>query len=237
MHQRSARYYDAIYAADGKDYAREAQEVIELINQYARRPCRSLLDVACGTGRHLTFLRQIYEVVGLDLDPDMLAIARQRLGDVELHQADMRSFDLDRQFDAVVCLFSAIGYMKTDDDLRQAIHAMARHLAPGGVLLVEAWLDPDIFVDGHLSAVYVDEPELKLARISVGRKDQDQARLDFHYLVATPEGVEHFTEVHETGLRPTETYRRAFLAVGLEPEFEKGVLTGRGLHIGVRPEG
>ena len=86
----------------------------------------------------------------------MLAVARQRLPELTLRQGDMRTFDLGKQFDAITCLFSAIGYMPTIDDVRAAIGNMAHHLRPGGVLLVEPWLTPDMAIDGHRSALFVE---------------------------------------------------------------------------------
>lgn len=134
------RLYDRIY--DFKDYAREAARLHELVQERAPG-ARTLLDVACGTGKHLEQLRAWYEVEGLDLDPELLAIARDRLPDVPLHEADMVDFDLGRRFDAVTCLFSSIGYVLTGKRLRSAAAAIARHVEPGGVLAVEPWITPE----------------------------------------------------------------------------------------------
>src|SRR3954469_18952400 len=146
MFSRSARMYDVIYAS-GRDYRREAAELDRLIQQ--RRPgARTLLDVACGTGAHLERLTS-YQAEGLDLDPEMLAVARERLPDVPFHEGDMTSFELGSRFDAVVCMFSSIGYVKTEKRLRSTIASTARHLEPGGVLVVEPWLTPDVWLDRH----------------------------------------------------------------------------------------
>src|SRR6185312_6199625 len=92
-----------------KDYANEAQQIHTLIQQYKHSPGTSLLDIACGTGGHLPYLRQHYSVEGLDLDEQMLAIARQRNPGVIFHHADMVDFSLEQQFDVILCLFSSIG--------------------------------------------------------------------------------------------------------------------------------
>ena len=138
---RTAAVYDLLYGALGKDYAAEAQEVHELIQ--ARRPgARTLLDVGCGTGGHLRHLTRWYDAAGVDLEPSMLAQARIHLPDTPLAEADMRSFDLDQQYDAVVCLFSAIGHLPSVEDLDAAVATMTRHLAPSGVLIVDGWILP-----------------------------------------------------------------------------------------------
>jgi SAM-dependent methyltransferase len=227
---RSARIYDAIYASV-RDYPREAAELDRLI-QEGRPGARTLLDVACGTGAHLEHLTG-YEPEGLDLDPEMLAIARERLPSVAFHEGDMASFDLGKRFDAVVCMFSSIGYVRTEERLRSAIASMARHLEAGGVLIIEPWLAPDAWLDRHVGAVFVDEPELKVARMNVAQREGDVSIVEFEYLVATPDGVERFTERHELGLFTIEQYLEAFRAAGLEAEHDPEGPMGRGLYVAV----
>jgi SAM-dependent methyltransferase len=229
---RSARIYDAVYASI-RDYPREAAELDGLIQK--RRPrARTLLDVACGTGSHLEHLTG-YEAEGLDLDPEMLAVARERLPSIRLHEGDMADFDLGKRFDAVVCMFSSIGYVRTEKQLRSAITSMARHLEPAGVLVVEPWLAPDDWRDRHVGAVFVDEPELKIARMNVAEREGDVSIVDFEYLVGTPEGIERFTEHHELGLFTVEQYLEAFRSAGLEVEHDAEGPMGRGLYVGVAP--
>src|SRR5262245_10912125 len=136
MFSPSAGYYDAIYAGGGKDYEREAQHLLAVIRQHERSPGKTLLDVACGTGEHLVYLQHSFQVEGLDLDEELLKVARRKLPTIVFHQADMVQFDLGRQFDVIVCLFSAIGYVKTRDRLDAAIQTMQRHLLPGALLIV-----------------------------------------------------------------------------------------------------
>jgi SAM-dependent methyltransferase len=135
MFRKSQRFYDAIYA--WKDYPAEVERLDAAIR--ARTPnARTLLDVACGTGRHLELLRARYQVEGVDLDPEMLEIARARLGpEVPLHLGDMVDFDLGKRFDVVTCLFSSVAYAVTPDRLASAIAAMTRHVAQPGVLVVD----------------------------------------------------------------------------------------------------
>ncbi len=232
MFTKSAAFYDAVYGE--KDYAREADRVDVMIRAHALCAARTLLDVGCGTGGHLSHLKHQYQAEGIDLDPNLLAIARERHPEVPLHLGDMVNFDLGRRFDAIVCLSSAIGYVVTVDRLRAAIATMARHLSPGGVLLVEPWLTPDAYTSGTLHSVFVDQPELKIARINLSATQGCVSVLDFQYLVGTPAGVEHFGERHELGLFTNDEYREAVIAAGLEPGFDPQGLTGRGLRIGVR---
>jgi SAM-dependent methyltransferase len=234
MFRKSQRFYDAIYG--WKDYPAEVERLESAIR--ARHPqARTLLDVACGTGKHLELLRDRYRVEGVDLDPEMLDIARARLGSgVPLHLGDMVHFDLGKRFDVVTCLFSSVAYAVTPERLASAIAAMARHVAPSGVLVVEPFFAPDEWEPGHLNANFVDEPNLKIARLTLSGPPASPITLTFHYLVGTPDGIEHFTEDHEVGLFTPAEYVEAFRASGITPQYDPQGLMGRGLYVGARVE-
>jgi SAM-dependent methyltransferase len=233
MFSQTARYYDTIYLAM-KDYRAEADTLTAFIHQYRRSTGNRLLDVACGTGLHLSYLKHRFQVEGLDLDEQLLAIARQRHSDIPLHHADMTDFALGRTFDVVTCLFSAIGYVKTLADLSRAVQCMAQHLSAGGVLLIEPWFTPATWRPGTVHARFIDEPDLKIARINTSCVDGRLSSMDMHYLIGTPEGTKHYVERHELGLFTTEEIIHALTACGLEVTYDETGLTGRGLYIGQR---
>jgi len=76
MFARSAQFYDALYHF--KDYAAAAGQLHTLVQETCPG-ATTLLDVACGTGKHLEYLRAYYRVEGLDLNAKVLEIARKRL--------------------------------------------------------------------------------------------------------------------------------------------------------------
>ena len=71
MFTKSAEFYDRIY--HWKDYVGEAAKLHALIQQHKQMDANTLLDVACGTGGHFPYLREHYQLSGLDLDDGMLA--------------------------------------------------------------------------------------------------------------------------------------------------------------------
>lgn len=232
---RSADFYDLVYA--GKPYADEAAAVHARIQAHLRSGGNALLDVGCGSGGHLAHLRAHYRAEGLDLDDGLLRIARDRYPDVVFHQGEMESFDLRRRFDAVICLFSAIGYVRTEEALRRTLANFARHLRPGGVAVVEPWLTPDVFTPGRLHLSANETPELKVARIARGGLEDGLSVLEFSFLVGRPEGVEHWEERHLLGLFTQGQMLDAFRAAGLEVvEHDPHGLTGRGLYVARLPE-
>lgn len=228
MFIRSAPFYDELYAF--KDYEGATEKLHGILRE--RHPeASSLLDVACGTGRHVEKLRRHYRAEGLDLSPDLLAFARERCPDVLFHQGDMTDFDLGRRFDVVTCLFSSIAYVRTLDNLRRAVAAMARHLNPGGVLAIEPWFTPETYWTGTITGNFVDHPELKIAWMYTSERADRLSVLDIHYLVGRPAGVEHFTERHELGLFTQGEYLEAFHDAGLEAEHDPEGLFRRGLYL------
>ena len=237
MFTKSAALYDVIYTATGKDYSQEVHQLHHFIQKYKQCPGNRLLDIACGTCMHIVLLRQFYNysVEGLDLDENILAVARERYSDLTLHCADMVNFTLDHQFDVVTCLFSSIGYVRTVPQLKQAIHNMIQHVNYGGLVIIEPWFGPDHFQAGYVHAVFVDEPQLKIARMNVSAIENGLSILNFHYLVATPSSVDYFTERHELGLFSHDDYIEAMSVSGLETIYDPEGLDGRGLYVGKRP--
>jgi SAM-dependent methyltransferase len=229
VYEKTAQFYDAIYSF--KDYQVEAARLRELIDE--RRPStQTLLDVACGTGKHLREFADWYRCEGIDIEPDFVAIASQRLPGTPIHLQDFRSFDLGRKFDVVTCLFSAIGYAGDQEGLNRAIAAMAAHLHPDGLLIVEPWLFPENFSERHVAGLFVDQPDFKLARMNNSRVENGVSIFEMHHLVGTPDEVVHFVETHALTLYAKADYEAAFRAAGLQVEFDEVGLTGRGLFIG-----
>ncbi len=120
----------------------EAETAVELIEQtVGRDPGRSVLDVACGSGRHsIAFARRGYRVTGIDLSPTLLEQARtqaQALGlNITFLQNDMRDIP-DGTFDLAVNLFTSFGYFEKDEDNAEVIRNVAAHLVAGGWFVID----------------------------------------------------------------------------------------------------
>jgi SAM-dependent methyltransferase len=232
MYGRSARLYDALYSF--KDYSAAAHALHEVIQQ--RRPgARRLLDVACGTGKHLEVLRQWYDVEGLDLNPELLAVAGERLRDVPLYQQDMVLMDTGKRYDVITSLFSSIAYVRTPTNLDRTIARFEQHLENEGLIVLEPYFSPERYWTDRVTLNVVDQPDLKIAWMYASPPPVDNiAVLDIHHLVGTPQGVECFAERHELGLFTPEQYAGAFRQAGLEPDLDPEGFFGRGVYTAVR---
>jgi len=229
MYAKSAPHYDRIYAF--KDYAGEAHKIVAVANRELRTDERRLLDIACGTGLHLSYLKTRFAAEGLDVSPEILDVARKRNPELDFHCADMRSFALGARYDIITCLFSSIGYMTTLEDLHRTTARMAAHLVPGGLLLVEPWLTPEAWRASTVHALFIDEPDLKIARVNTSFTEGRISVFDLHHLIGTPKGTEHFVEHHELGLYTIDEMTAAFRAAALEVHYDATGLTDRGLYI------
>jgi ubiquinone/menaquinone biosynthesis C-methylase UbiE len=235
MYSKSARYYDDIYASMGKDYPAEANTVRKFIQRYKVSEGRRLLDVGCGTGIHAHLLSKHYQVQGLDIDKRMLAVARKKYPNIKFQQGDMVRFKLREKFDIIVCLFSAVGYVKTKSRLQITIKNMAQHLLPGGVLVVEPWFTPDQWHPGRVFVHEVKKPDSKIIRMSYSFQRGNISIIKFEYLIGTPKGIERDVEYLELGLFTKKEYLDAFRFAGLKVSHDRNGADGRGLYIGQKP--
>ena len=234
-YEKSAEIYDLLYTGIGlKDYPAEVAGLEALI-QSTSPHAKSLLDVACGTGAHLAELRHRYQVEGADLSPAMLAVARRRLDGVPLHQADMRTLDLGRTFDVVLCLFSSIAYMTEAGGMRRAVGRIAAHVAPGGLMVLDGWVRPNAWrSDRRADPEVARDENTTVVRVAFSRRTGDITDLEMHHLVQTGEGVDYFLETHRLALVPTAEYVEAVEAAGLKATVIPDYLPNRDRVVGVR---
>ncbi|WP_196441310.1 trans-aconitate 2-methyltransferase [Planomonospora sp. ID67723] len=232
--------YDLLYRRRGKDYRKEAEVVARLVREHAPH-ADSLLDVACGTGEHLRWLRESFpRVAGLELSEGMRARAEAKLPGVTVHPGDIRDFRLGRQFDAVCSLFATVGYMEGTDELDAAVASMGRHVAPGGVLIVEPWYFRDGFVDGYIGDDVVREDGRTIARVARSFRVGDTVRVQAHFVVADGAGIRTFEHTQVMSLFSRKEYATAFERAGFTAtclEETGAMLAGRCLFLGVRQDG
>ena len=95
----------------------------------------TVLDAGCGTGRvAIELARRGIEVVGADLDPDLLERARAKAPELTWSQSDLAVLDLGRTFDVVVLAGNVLGFVAAPDRAA-AVASVARHVVAGGRLI------------------------------------------------------------------------------------------------------
>jgi ubiquinone/menaquinone biosynthesis C-methylase UbiE len=123
---------------------------VALYTRLAREVGGSVLEIGVGTGRVCLALAEAgITVAGLDASEGMLKIAEAKRdlagfgGNLKLVLGDMRAFDFDERFDAVIVPYCAFQHMLTPSDQRKALAAFCRHIRPGGFAIIHMF-DPNL---------------------------------------------------------------------------------------------
>jgi SAM-dependent methyltransferase len=176
--------YDILYR--DKDYAAECDLLERLFQTYGDGSIASVLDLGCGTGNHSLLLDQRgYEVVGVDRSASMLALARGKAAKSDhnkdrrevFYQGDIRNFDLQRLFDAVLIMFAVLGYQLENSDVLSALKTARRHLRLGGLLIFDVWYGPAVLHQRPSQRVkIIPTPAGHILRVASGELDISRHR-------------------------------------------------------------
>jgi SAM-dependent methyltransferase len=230
MFTASADVYDLVYSTL-KDYPGEARQIASLLRALAPE-CRTILDVACSTGEHARLLAADgFLVDGLDLDPSFVRIASKKHPSGRFFEGDMAAFQLPQRYDAILCLFSSIGYLRTLDRVVRALTCFREHLAAGGMVVVEPWFTPGVLDPERVSHVTSEAAGVRVHRVSRVEVDGRMSRIRFHYEITGGDGTRTADEVHELGLFTTAELLGAFRKAGLDASHDEKGLSNRGLFV------
>lgn len=209
-----ASYYDDLYVKN-EEYAPEAAKVKNLLNAHGIAPQSDLLILACGTGGHIPYFIDEYQVSGLDLSEDMLAVAEKKFPSLTFYRGNLIDFDVKTDFDAMICLYGSIGFVKTVDNLRATMRRIAAQLRPNGVALITPWSTREDFQE-CLVVDAVDEPDMKISRMEQVRlKEPDIVEVTFHHLIGKGTDVTYHQQAVEIGLFSRQDYLSALTDAGL----------------------
>lgn len=200
-----ARAYDAMYR--DKDYEAECDFLEEIFRRYGAGTVRSVLDMGCGTGGHaLPLARRGYQVWGIDRSAEMITIAREKARAAGLTSrthfevADIGSLDLQRTFDAVICIFAVLSYQVDNEALIATLRSAHRHLVLGGLFISDFWYGPAVLAQRPRErAKIVPDGAERLVRITQPVLDMEHnvVRVRFHLMrLRGREVIEEADEEH-----------------------------------------
>ncbi|RTK94364.1 MAG: class I SAM-dependent methyltransferase [Neisseriaceae bacterium] len=127
--------YDLIH--QDKDYQKESEKIIKLIYENHKNP-KKILDVACGSGSHLSFFSKKFECQGIDLCENLIKVAHKK--GLKVHKEDMSNFELNEKFDIITCLFGSIAHNLSLKKLEDTLLCFKKHLEKDGIVIIEPWL-------------------------------------------------------------------------------------------------
>ena len=214
LYRKYAKYYDKIYK---KFNQKEESEFIKwAVNKHKISKGNYLLDVACGTGRHIEFLKNYYEILGVDINPEMLKIARLKVPEVEFIRGDMKKLNIGERFDIVICMFSAMNYNITVEELTITLKNFYNHLKNGGILIFDLGLNLENWIEGLVSVDTVVDENLKIARICQSHLDNGIFHADFVFLIKENYKLDFDIDQHELGVFGIEKVLGLMEDVGFE---------------------
>lgn len=230
-----SRYYDLIYS--WKNYKQECNKIKLLIKKYKKSEGNDLLEIACGTGKHIQYFKDSFSILATDANPAMLTIAKKNYPNIAFKKANMIQMNLNKKFDVIICLFSSIGYVKTYKNLTKTIENFSNHLKKGGIVIIEPWFSESTYISGLPTMTTFDDENIKIARLCVCKKRGILSVMDMHYLIAekNQSDTKHIVEKHELAMFDAERVLKIMQKNGLKSKFIKdGLMKDRGLYIGVK---
>lgn len=164
-----AYYYNAFY--QDKDYEAEAEQVDAILKKYGTNISR-VLNFGCGTGKHDLALSKLgYQCTGIDMSPLMIEIAQKKAqevgGGVDFSVADVREYESEIKYDAVISLFHVMSYQNKNGDILAAFRSARKALDAGGMFLFDVWYGPGVLSDKPVVRVKeIKDEKNRLIRIA-----------------------------------------------------------------------
>lgn len=184
-----SKYYDLLY--QDKDYKGEVEYICALLETHGLREGR-VLEFGSGTGIHGNLIASKgYDVVGVELSAEMVAIADQTAG-FTCSQGDMTTTKVDGNFDAAISLFHVVSYLTTDDAISDFFRNSFEHLKDNGIFIFDVWYSPCVDVNPpEIRIKRMENSNLKIIRIAEPTVFIDKNRVDVHFTVFSKGGSEH----------------------------------------------
>jgi len=131
-----SKYYDLVL----DNQIKSAPLEVKFFKSFWKNKVNSVLDLGCGTGRLcIAFADQGYDVVGTDITPAMLDIAKSKGSNAHFKIADMRTFVFRTKFDAVVCGNSTMLHLMTIKDVKKTLSSTYKNLKNHGFFVFDVW--------------------------------------------------------------------------------------------------
>lgn len=216
LYQELAEWWPLLSAP--ADYADEAAFIQENFHALGVGSERQILELGSGGGNNASHLKQDFQMVLVDLSPDMLAVSRALNPECEHQQGDMRTVRLGRLFDGVL-VHDAVMYMLSEADLAAACQTVWEHLRPGGAAIFLPDYTRETFVSETIHGGHDgDSRSLRYLEWSYDPDPADDTFVtDYVYLLRTGnQDVQVFFDRHLEGLFARRVWNRILTDTGFE---------------------
>jgi SAM-dependent methyltransferase len=194
-----AKYYNLLYK--DKNYLEEYTYIREILKKYGANG-KNILDIGCGTGKHLNFFKKdSFSVSGVDMSDNMIGEAKKYLQQEEnLICAKASEFQFDKKFDTIVSLFHVMSYQTKNSELEKVFQNIQNHLIEGGLFIFDFWYGPAVLLDPPVVRIKrLEDDETKITRITEPVMRYNENIVDVHFEVIYEDKRTHiFEKIHET---------------------------------------
>lgn len=214
-------YESSLFDEDRIEQApQEAYNIISLANLEGPESLK-ILDLCCGIGRHSIAMAMMgHQVTGVDISKDYLERAKKTAKiagvDVDFHQADVKEFQLDDEFDLAISMFTSFGYFENDEDNRKVLKNIYDSLKEGGsfvmdivgkevisrIFLDRAWFVKDGILCLEEREIVDDFRRIKSKRIVIDGKN----RKDYEFTVWLYSAGEIHIMLSDAGFKDVTVY-------------------------------
>lgn len=190
---QTAEWYDEMYV-DQKIYQNEARCVDLLIEKYKKTDGNNLLDLACGSGPHIEYWTDKYQIVGLDNNMHMIMRASKKWPQVMFVCGDMFRFSNLCDFDIVTCLYGSIGYAENIKEMENAVACVSKCLNSGGIFILTPGEIKDCFENKvFIKSKRLDDKGIYFRKIEmVKRVDENRAVISMNHRIAKDGNVQTY---------------------------------------------
>ncbi len=193
-----SRYYDILY--QDKDYVAEVAYIRSLLTRHGVM-AGDLLELGSGTGKHAQLLVKYgYTVDGIERSAEMVARIPVMKG-FSCQQGDIRSFHMQRSYDAVLSLFHVLSYQASNQDVQAVFARAAEHLKPGGIFVFDFWYSPAVYTQKPTTRVKrMFDEQVEVTRVAEPHIFPNENRVDVNYTIYAKErasdSIKTFAELH-----------------------------------------
>ncbi len=196
---------------------------IAYMDRFISQKNTKVLDLACGTGTITEkLLEKGYDVTGVDLSEEMLAVAAEKLSrrgyNIPLFTQDMAELAIDETFDAVTIFCDSLNYVVDENDVKETFARVYHHLNEGGLFFFDVhslFKIHEIFIDKTFT---VDEEEIALIWNCFAGETPNTVEHEMTFFVQDEQEdyYHRFDEIHIQRTFSTETYEQWLEEVGFQ---------------------
>lgn len=191
-----ALIYDSLTA--DVDYKSRCDYIEEIFAKHCKGKPTLIADLACGTGSVCLELdNRGYDMIGVDLSPDMLSVATEKSGgrSILYINQDICDFELYGTVDAFLCLLDSVNHLTGDGDIDDLLSLVHNYLNPEGVFVFdvntlykfENVLSDNVFTYDEDEIFYAWENDY----------EDEICRINVNFFVKEGDGYKRITQEHE----------------------------------------